>query len=144
MLRGPDRRGELCLGALDEPVVDRPEALVGLVQRTFQGVLGGSMWGSGSGYGFGGLGLSGTGEGGGGIGLGSIGTLGHGAGTSDVERAVIGHGAKRGPFTEGAGLKLERDAQAVHSHATTVWHTAVLHKPTAAQPLGQPSARSHG
>ncbi|MBI3199987.1 MAG: hypothetical protein HYZ29_00505 [Myxococcales bacterium] len=76
-----------------------------------RGVLGGSMWGSGVGYGYGGLGLSGSGQGGGGVGLGSIGTLGHGAGTSDVERAVIGHGAKRGPFAEGAGLKLERDAR---------------------------------
>ena len=28
---------------------------------------------------------------------------------SDVEQAVLGHGKKRGPFTEGNGLKLERD-----------------------------------
>jgi hypothetical protein len=88
---------------------------VPLVHR-HQGVLGGlpgsatgNMWGSqvGSAFGAGGLGLSGVGEGGGG--LGSVGTLGHGAG--NVERAVIGHGMKRGPFSEGAGLKLERDAR---------------------------------
>ncbi|MCC6668549.1 MAG: hypothetical protein IT375_32695 [Polyangiaceae bacterium] len=103
--KNDDERSALARGADVMFLIQVP-----LVHR-HQGVLGGSMWGSGSGYGFGGLGLSGTGEGGGGIGLGSIGTLGHGAGTSDVERAVIGHGAKRGPFTEGAGLKLERDAR---------------------------------
>jgi hypothetical protein len=30
---------------------------------------------------------------------------------SDVEQAVIGHGERRGPFTEGNGLVLERDPQ---------------------------------
>ncbi len=30
---------------------------------------------------------------------------------SDVERAVLGHGRSRGPFSEGNGLKLERDAR---------------------------------
>ena len=30
-------------------------------------------------------------------------------GQSDVEQAVLGHGKNRGPFTEGNGLKLERD-----------------------------------
>lgn len=103
--KNDDERSALARGADVMFLIQVP-----LVHR-HQGVLGGSMWGSGSGYGLGGLGLSGSGEGGGGIGLGSIGTLGHGAGTSDVERAVIGHGAKRGPFTEGAGLKLERDAR---------------------------------
>jgi hypothetical protein len=103
--KNDDERSALARGADVMFLIQVP-----LVHR-HQGVLGGSMWGSGSGYGMGGLGLSGTGGGGGGIGLGSIGTLGHGAGTSDVERAVIGHGAKRGPFTEGAGLKLERDGR---------------------------------
>ncbi len=105
--KNDDERSALARGADVMFLIQVP-----LVHR-HQGVLGGSMWGSGSGYGYGlgGLGLAGTGGGGGGISLGSIGTLGHGAGTSDVERAVIGHGAKRGPFTEGAGLKLERDAR---------------------------------
>jgi len=31
------------------------------------------------------------------------------AGGSDVEQAVLGHGRNRGPFSEGNGLKLERD-----------------------------------
>jgi hypothetical protein len=84
---------------------------VPLVHR-HRGALGGAYgysWGSGIGeaYGSGGLGLSGIGQGGG-----RVGTPGLGAGrASDVERAVIGHGIKRGPFTEGAGLKLERDAR---------------------------------
>ena len=30
---------------------------------------------------------------------------------SDVERAVLGHGRNRGPFSEGNGLKLERDTR---------------------------------
>jgi hypothetical protein len=30
---------------------------------------------------------------------------------SDVEQAVVGHGRNRGPFNEGQGLKLERDAR---------------------------------
>jgi len=30
---------------------------------------------------------------------------------SDVEQAVLGHGPKKGPFTEGSGLALERDPQ---------------------------------
>jgi hypothetical protein len=30
---------------------------------------------------------------------------------SDVEQAVLGHGARRGPFTEGTGVVLERDPQ---------------------------------
>jgi hypothetical protein len=32
-------------------------------------------------------------------------------GRSDVEQAVIGHGRNRGPFNEGHGLRLERDAR---------------------------------
>ena len=30
---------------------------------------------------------------------------------SDVEQAVLGHGKRRGPFTEGNGVVLERDPQ---------------------------------
>jgi hypothetical protein len=30
---------------------------------------------------------------------------------SDVEQAVLGHGKRRGPFTEGNGVLLERDPQ---------------------------------
>jgi hypothetical protein len=31
--------------------------------------------------------------------------------SSDVEQAVLGHGRDRGPFSEGRGLRLERDPQ---------------------------------
>jgi hypothetical protein len=31
--------------------------------------------------------------------------------TSDVEQAVLGHGERRGPYSEGNGLVLERDPQ---------------------------------
>lgn len=47
-----------------------------------------------------GIGLMGTGSGGGGFGDGAI---------SDVEAAVIGHGAVEGPFVEVDGLPIERD-----------------------------------
>jgi hypothetical protein len=80
---------------------------VPLVHR-HAGVLGG-LWGDaiGESFGAGGLGLSGSGSGGGGVG-----TLGHGAGIhSDVERAVLGHGEKLGPFHEGRNLRLVRDAR---------------------------------
>jgi hypothetical protein len=58
----------------------------------------GGAWGEGIGdaFGAGGLGLSGVGEGGGargeGIGIGDIGTVGHGAGTSNGEGFASGHG----------------------------------------------------
>lgn len=49
-----------------------------------------------------GFGVSGAGSGGGGMGLGR-------PGGSDVEAAVIGHGAIEGPFVEVDGLPIERD-----------------------------------
>jgi len=111
--KNDDERSALARGAdvmflIQIPLVHRQRGPLGGLSAS------GNMWGSGIGQGFGsgGLGLSGIGQGGGGVGLGSVGTLGHGAGTaSDVERAVIGHGAKRGPFSEGGGYKLERDAR---------------------------------
>lgn len=105
--RNDDERSALASGAdvmflIQVPLVHRHRGVLG-------GLATGNMWGDaiGDAYGAGGLGLSGVGQGGGGVG-----TLGHGAGrSSDVERAVIGHGDKRGPFGEGGGLRLERDAR---------------------------------
>jgi hypothetical protein len=109
--RNDDERSAIARGAdvmflIQIPLVHKHRGVLG-------GLASGSMWGSGIGYGYGGLGLSGVGEGGGG--LGSVGKIGSGAGIarpkSDVETAVVGHGKLRGPFAEGNGYKLERDAR---------------------------------
>lgn len=106
--KNDDERSAIARGAdvmflIQIPLVHKQRGVLG-------GLASGSMWGSGIGYGYGGLGLSGVGEGGGGVG-----TLGNGAGIgrakSDVETAVVGHGKLRGPFEEGQGHRLERDAR---------------------------------
>jgi hypothetical protein len=107
--KNDDERSAIARGAdvmflIQIPLVHKQRGVLG-------GLASGGMWGSGIGYGYGGLGLSGVGEGGGGVG-----TIGKGAGiarggTSDVDRAVVGHGLTRGPFLEGRGYRLERDAR---------------------------------
>ncbi|MCC7070726.1 MAG: hypothetical protein IT383_05350 [Deltaproteobacteria bacterium] len=123
-------------GALDEGADMMMIVQVPLKQRDPYGSSGmlGSINSSVSGsvFGFGGLGASGTGAGGSGLGIGGLGGksddaaesaspvasngVGHGSGrgralTSDVERAVIGHGEALGKFEEGRGYKLVRDAR---------------------------------
>ncbi|HRE89956.1 MAG TPA: hypothetical protein PK095_12550 [Myxococcota bacterium] len=84
-----DRAASLSLG--DEAGLNMVMLIqVPLKQKARRGVAVGST----------GFGLSGTGSGGGGFGDGAI---------SNVEAAVIGHGAVEGPFIEVDGLPIERD-----------------------------------
>ena len=120
-------------GALDEGADMMMIVQVPLMQRTAYGSFGGvnggvlgslSGGGIGSAFGYGGLGASGVGAGGGGKADAklpsasplSLDSVGHGSGsgrarTSDLERAVIGHGDALGKFEEGRGYKLVRDAR---------------------------------